>query len=234
MALHKKHLATTLALLISGPASAGLIDFENAPVFGLGDNDPLTNQYLGSDGVTFTGAFLEASGELDANPQGFLNDQDSTYDLQFLATPGLGDWFVRTDGQVGSRGGQGIYLSIAYDTAVTAASGQIWDIDGNAGQGTEMWDVQAFDSANNLVASVQSPEGSTNGPGSLDGLPWAFNLNGGAFTRIDFVFTGTKQQGVGLGFDNFNTSSVSVPEPGSLALLGLGLAGLTVARRRKA
>jgi hypothetical protein len=127
-----------------------------------------------------------------------------------------------------------VYLSIVYDSAVSAASGQIWDIDGNTSQGTEQWDVQAYDSANNLVASILSPLGSTNGAGSLDGLPWTFNLAGGEFSRIDFVFTGTKERGVGLGFDNFNTSSVSVPEPGSLALLTLGLLGTVAVRRRKA
>lgn len=92
--------------------------------------------------------------------------------------------------------------------------------------------MQAYDSNNDLVTSALSPVGSTNGAGSLDGLPWSFALSGGAFTRIDFVFTGTKQAGIGLGFDNFNTASV--PEPGTLGLLALGLLGTVATRRRKA
>lgn len=222
-------IATAVALLVSGPASASFIDFENS---GLSDNDELTNQYQASNGVTFQGAFLEAAGETDDNPDGFKNDQTGIYDDAFPSTPGLGDWFVRSSGEILERGGQDVYLSIFYDTAVTAASGQIWDIDGNSNQGSEQWDVRAFDGDDNLVASVLSPEGTTNGPGSLDGLPWVFNLSGAEFSRIDFVFTGSKTTGVGLGFDNFNTSSV--PAPGTLALLGLGLFGLAAARRRKA
>lgn len=236
MNFQKMCFVTAMTLLVSGPAAAALIDFEDVgslPGGGLGDNDALTDQYEASDGVTFDGAFIEKSGEADANPQGFLNDQNSDYDQQFLASPGLGDWFVRTGGEVGSRGGNGVYLSILYSTAVNAASGQIWDIDGNNSQGTEQWDVRAYNGAN-LIDSMLSPVGSTNGAGSLDGLPWTFNLSGAAFNRIDFVFTGTKDSGVGLGFDNFNTSSVTVPEPGTLALLGLGLVGTFVARRRKA
>lgn len=231
MNFSKIGIATAVALLVSGPASAGFIDFENGPALGLGDNDSLTTEYQGTDGVRFEGAFLEASGEEDANPQGFLTDQTGGFDDAFDATPGLGDWFVRTGGEVSERGGQSVFLSIFYDSAVTAASGQIWDIDGNNSQGSEQWDVRAFDSDNNLVTSALSPEGTTNGPGSLDGLPWTFYLTGGEFSRIDFVFTGTKETGVGLGFDNFNTASV--PAPGTLALLGLGLFGIAAARRRK-
>lgn len=224
-------LAAAIALLASGPAAAGFIDFENAPSLGLGDDDPVTNEYQMTENVTFVGGFLETA-NIDDDPNGFLNDQQGNLDEPFSADPALGDWFLRTEDAIGNRGGQDIFLSILFDDAVTFASGQIWDIDGNDSQGTEKW---------NLVASLDgtdvdlqsSPEGTTNGPGSLDGLPWAFSFqNIGAFDQINFRFAGTKEEGVGLGFDNFR-SAVTVPEPGTLALLGLGLVGVVAARRRK-
>ncbi|MBS3803304.1 MAG: PEP-CTERM sorting domain-containing protein [Oleiphilaceae bacterium] len=226
-------LAAAIALLASGPAAAGLIDFEDAPSRGLSDNDSVTTEYSLTDNVTFVGGYLEASGDADGDPQGFLNDQNGIYDDQFSASPGLGDWFLRTEGEIGSRGGQDIFLSILFDEAVTFASGQIWDIDGNDAQGTEQWNVVALNGGNILNQQL-SPLGDSNGPGSLDGLPWAFTVGDiGAFDQINFRFAGSKMEGVGLGFDNFR-SAVSVPEPGTLGLLGLGLIGVVAARRRKA
>jgi len=51
-------------------------------------------------------------------------------------------------------------------------------------------------------------------------------------TRVRFNDTASNGRIVHL--DDFRFERVAVPEPGSLAMLGLGLAGLVVARRRKA
>lgn len=225
-------LAAAIALLISAPVAANVIDFENAVSLGLGDNDQVTNEYQGTNGVKFVGGYIEASGETDGDPQGFVTDQNATDDLDLSgASPGLGNWFLRTDGEITDRGGSSIFLSILYDSVVTGASGEIWDIDGNNNQGSEQWRVIALNNGVE-VNSILSPEGTTNGVGSLDGLPWFFTLSATAFDQIDFEFVGSKQSGVGLGFDNF-TASVPVPEPGTISLLGLGLLGLGAARRRK-
>ncbi|MGH8215206.1 MAG: PEP-CTERM sorting domain-containing protein [Rhodanobacteraceae bacterium] len=231
-------LVGVMALFASAQASATLINFENAhSAKGLNDNDSVTSQWA-AEGVTFGGAFLEGtfdSGNPDVNPQGFLNDQTGNWDQGFSASPGLGDWFLRTGGEVDSRGGQGVYLTVDYTAPVFAASGQIWDIDGTA-SGTEQWRVVA--SLNGVqVAFEDSPLGNSKGAGSLDGLPWTFNLaSGGGFDKIEFIFTGSKASGLGLAFDNFNTNSLTgVPEPAALGMFGLGalLIGLFAGLRRR-
>ena len=51
-----------------------------------------------------------------------------------------------------------------------------------------------------------------------------------AFDRIQVIFSG----GPAFALDNIRTANINVPEPGTLALLGLGIVGLGLGRRRKA
>lgn len=220
-----------IALFASTQASAGFINFEDASsAHSLSDNEQVTTQYTTTNGVTFKGAYLEHIREASSDLKNGFGTGDAVLDVDLsTAANGLGTWFLRTEGSLGSRGPSSVFLAITYSASVTEASGQIWDIDGLGPDASEQWLVKAFDNSGTAVASVTSPLGDTpSGTGSLNGLPWTFKLTAGtSFNRIEFIFKGTKTEGIGLAFDNFNTTSsgefTAVPEPATVWLFALGL-----------
>ena len=77
-----------------------------------------------------------------------------------------------------------------------------------------------------------------NGATSGDFQNFAGSFNTGSRTSITvaFAINGSGTSRVGVSFDDFyfiSEAPGSVPEPGSLALLGLGLAGIGAVRRKK-
>lgn len=123
------------------------------------DRDPNDTFDPGTDDLPV----FEAAG--DDLADGFINNGLLQGDIPAAGFASqLGDYFLRPlqSGRASSP------FIIDYDTtlAISALSGEIWDIDGGVGA-TEQWQVDALDGAINVVASQISPMGvdSTPDPG---------------------------------------------------------------------
>src|SRR5436190_5480367 len=247
-----------VCVLAAASANAVLIDFETTPFgvapfddqslspftpysypglqigFGLDGNldgnvDVLPNQWpvfehAGLDpGEPPNGGFSGSSGTDTADP-GF--------------TAQLGNWFLRSP--VGGSNFGTLVITYSGTTIVTAASGEIWDIDGTAqfagGPGdTEEYTVRAYDLLNNLLATQVSPLGTlTSAIAPLDGEPWVFSFSGlsAGISKITIDFTGSKTAGIGLAFNNFNPTS-AVPEPSAWALMLAAAAARLMSNRQR-
>ena len=107
-------------------------------------------------------------------------------------------------------------LIVLYDAPVSAASGEIWDIDGTGPLDSEQWSVEALgqeyidsQDPDAILATVLSPEATNH---DLDGRPWVFSIElaSAEIFALRISHIGTRA-GVGLAFDNFSPASPARP-----------------------
>jgi len=232
-------------LSLSSTSNAAVIDFETVPGGTPSDQLAISTQYQASYGVTFSierggtdiTPYLEQAGASDAG-HGFWNAAANTYDTEAVGYEGeLGNYFLRF-GRDTFSDTPGPILIITYDTPVSAASAEIWDIDAapNNSNGYEAWTITARDMDGLVIDTIVSPDGiDENNPDSLNAKPWTWSFNHASsdIYSIAIEFSGTASI-VGLAFDNFSPATAVIPIPAAVWLFGSGLIGLIgVAGRRK-
>lgn len=179
-----------------------------------------------NDGIADLNAIMRRVG---SNQSGFSNDRAGKSNIAASGFENqLGQFFLASP--VHSDNVFPLIINYSSDDLVTAASGEIWDIDGTGGS-TERFRVEAYNEDQELLDTILSPLGNSL---ALDAKPWTFGFSDlDGISQLKIFFTGSKTSNLGIAFNNFSpTSDLSVvPEPFEWMLIVLVLFGVLIYSR---
>ena len=219
----KKLLATAVLSSIAAFANAGVVVNNSAhgtfvnkfEGLSTGNTAGLISQTGATYGERFAGQSLSTTGGFDAltgTPNSSLNLLANTVVGDNIGVLSFGTNVIY--GDLGSQIGEGA-VSVLLDANTDVFGFNVVGTNGG------VFTVQFFNAYGLLLASLTQ--------NATDSY-FAFEATGGDLIRA-VSFTNTDPGGVGYDNVTFNAADATVPEPATLALVGLAFAGLGVSRR---